>query len=97
MFDESFNAKTILITSGKVSKSSFTLLGIEQPNSLCPNDPTPSQVTITAQCVEGTTVTFTAANGETGTFPNSNVVCTSIRQSIYIFFDKYKSPTSFFF
>lgn len=65
------------ITGGHITPGHFTLTGTETIDNTC-GGPVPTQIVISGQCGSspmGTTVQFTAANDESGTF-RSSVVCT---------------------
>jgi type II secretory pathway pseudopilin PulG len=66
-----------IITGGQITSGHFTLTGTETIDNTC-GGPVPTQILISGKCGTAsriTTVQFTAANGEKGTF-HSSVVCT---------------------
>lgn len=65
------------ITGGQITPGHFTLTGTETIDNTC-GGPVPTQIIMSGQCgtaTRATTVQFSAANGESGTF-RSSVVCT---------------------
>jgi hypothetical protein len=64
------------IYGGKIGKTSYSLLSIDQFHSgfVCPNDALPSKGTVTGQCGQGVNVEFKSENGGHGTF-TGNIVC----------------------
>jgi hypothetical protein len=68
--------KHIYLTAGTINTNSFTLQGIVNYD-VCGgvSEPTPVNATISGQCGTDVLVTYTDANGETGSFL-SDVACT---------------------
>jgi hypothetical protein len=68
--------KHIYLTAGTINTNSFTLQGIvDYDNCGGVPEPTPVNATISGQCGTDVLVTYTDANGETGSFLSS-VACT---------------------